>query len=247
MSTLTADTCCRSAPAPGITASRVAKAEWIKFRSLRSTWYSLGAAMVVAVGLGVLFSVLRGNDVANHGGLEGLRRHGLDAGEPARHVPGSARRRRARRPDDHRRVQHRDDPRLAVRRSGAQPGACRQGGGGRRSPRSSSATIASLLAFTIGQAALSAITSGSRSRHPARCGPSSAAASTWPSSRLLGLGCGFAIRSTGGALATLFGLLLVLPLLAQALPSSLAERRHEVPAAQRRNGHHDHVQPARTC
>ncbi len=37
---------------------------------------------------------------------------------------------------------------------------------------------------------------------------------------LLGLGCGFAIRSTGGALATLFGQLLVLPLLAQALPNS---------------------------
>ena len=38
---------------------------------------------------------------------------------------------------------------------------------------------------------------------------------------LLGLGCGFIIRNTGGAIAALFGLLLVLPLLAQALPSSL--------------------------
>ena len=38
---------------------------------------------------------------------------------------------------------------------------------------------------------------------------------------LLGLGCGFAIRNTGGAIAALFGLLLVLPLLAQALPTSL--------------------------
>jgi ABC-2 type transport system permease protein len=38
---------------------------------------------------------------------------------------------------------------------------------------------------------------------------------------LLGMGCGFIIRNTGGAIAALFGILLVLPLLAQALPSSL--------------------------
>jgi ABC-type transport system involved in multi-copper enzyme maturation permease subunit len=37
---------------------------------------------------------------------------------------------------------------------------------------------------------------------------------------LLALGCGFALRNTGGAIATLFGLILVLPLLAQALPTS---------------------------
>jgi ABC-2 type transport system permease protein len=40
---------------------------------------------------------------------------------------------------------------------------------------------------------------------------------------LLGLGCGFIIRNTGGAIASLFGLLLVLPLLAQALPSSISD------------------------
>ena len=40
---------------------------------------------------------------------------------------------------------------------------------------------------------------------------------------LLGLGCGFIIRNAGGAIAALFGLLLVLPLLAQALPSSLQQ------------------------
>ncbi|HKC29354.1 MAG TPA: hypothetical protein VKB75_15170, partial [Jatrophihabitans sp.] len=40
---------------------------------------------------------------------------------------------------------------------------------------------------------------------------------------LLGLGCGFIVRNAGGAIAALFGLLLVLPLLAQALPSSLQQ------------------------
>ena len=38
---------------------------------------------------------------------------------------------------------------------------------------------------------------------------------------LIGVGLGFAIRNTGGSIAALFGLLLVLPLLAQALPNSI--------------------------
>jgi hypothetical protein len=38
---------------------------------------------------------------------------------------------------------------------------------------------------------------------------------------LLGLGLGFMIRNTGAAIGALFGVLLVLPLLAQALPNSI--------------------------
>jgi hypothetical protein len=37
---------------------------------------------------------------------------------------------------------------------------------------------------------------------------------------LLGLGCGFILRNTGGAIATLFGLLLVLPGIGLVLPTS---------------------------
>ena len=39
---------------------------------------------------------------------------------------------------------------------------------------------------------------------------------------LVGTGIGFVLRSTAGAIATLFGLLLVLPVLAEALPSDWA-------------------------
>jgi hypothetical protein len=39
---------------------------------------------------------------------------------------------------------------------------------------------------------------------------------------LLGVGLGWIIRSTAGSIATLFGLLMVLPLLAGALPQSCA-------------------------
>jgi hypothetical protein len=41
-----------------VTQSRVVRSEWTKFRSLRSTWWSIGAAVVVTVGLGVLVSVI---------------------------------------------------------------------------------------------------------------------------------------------------------------------------------------------
>jgi len=43
----------------GVTQLSVINAEWIKLRSLRSTWYSLLATVVIIVGLGTLFSSLR--------------------------------------------------------------------------------------------------------------------------------------------------------------------------------------------
>jgi ABC-2 type transport system permease protein len=54
-----------SDPAPAITPvagpvtlARVVRSEWTKFRSLRSTWWSLAVTVVAAVGLGVLVSAL---------------------------------------------------------------------------------------------------------------------------------------------------------------------------------------------
>jgi len=51
----------RTAPAPGnqtlrVTQSRVLLSEWTKFRSLRSTIYTLLAAVVLTIGIGALFS-----------------------------------------------------------------------------------------------------------------------------------------------------------------------------------------------
>ena len=54
----------------GVTQRRAMVSEWIKFRSLRSTWWSIGVALLISIGLGVLFSALRGNDIASHGGFE---------------------------------------------------------------------------------------------------------------------------------------------------------------------------------
>jgi ABC-2 type transport system permease protein len=59
--TTTAMTLPKAAPVPlarPVTATRVLHSEWTKFRSLRSTWWSITTALVLTVGLGVLFSLV---------------------------------------------------------------------------------------------------------------------------------------------------------------------------------------------
>ena len=46
-----------------VTMSRVIHSEWIKFKSLRSTWISIAAALFAAVVLGILFSALRASHI----------------------------------------------------------------------------------------------------------------------------------------------------------------------------------------
>lgn len=41
-----------------VTQGRVIKSEWLKFRSLRSTYYSLGAALIGMIGFGALFAAV---------------------------------------------------------------------------------------------------------------------------------------------------------------------------------------------
>jgi hypothetical protein len=81
--------------------------------------------------------------------------------------------------------------------------------------------IASLFAFEGGQAMLSGagIHVGLRSPGAARAVLGGALYLTVVG--LLGVGLGFVVRNTAGAIATLFGLLLVLPAVVSALPSSL--------------------------
>jgi ABC-type transport system involved in multi-copper enzyme maturation permease subunit len=80
--------------------------------------------------------------------------------------------------------------------------------------------VMSLIAFFAGQAVLNTwgygVTLGSGGALRAVAG----AALYLTLIGLLALGLGFAIRSTGGAIATLFGVVLVLPALSQALPAS---------------------------
>jgi len=216
----------------GVTQSRVIASEWVKFRSLRSTWWSVGAALLVSVGLGILFSELRGNDIANG--------HGFEADQTALSLRGFFL------------------AQLAIGVLGVLFITGEYGTGMIRATLSAEprryrvwvgkivtvagvifviSLAASFAAFLGGQAVLSQFHVEARILTPkgvidfqqlgvslGHAGSLRAvfgAALYMVGVALLGLGCGFAIRNTGGAIAALFGLLLVLPLLAQALPTSL--------------------------
>ncbi len=178
--------------------------------------------MLAAIGLGVLFSVLRGNDVANHfdspkafGGpiqdwtLISLR--GMFLAQLAVAVLGVLM------------VTGEYSTGMIRASLAAVPGrglvlAAKVAVIGLATFVVS--TIASLVAFLLGQAALSAHHFGVSLSSPGALRAVIGGGLYLTLVALLGVGLGFAIRSTGGALATVFGLLLVLPLLAQALPSS---------------------------
>lgn len=212
-----------------VSLSRVIHSEWIKFRSLRSTWISIAAALVAAIGLGILFSALR----ASHFAAQTQGPHGLPAGHPAVLHGGL-------------------DPTMISLRglflaqlaigvlgvlliTGEYATGMIRGSltaVPRRHPillgkavvfAASTfviATAASLVAFLGGQAALNAQHLGVSLSSPGAARAVIGGGLYLMIVGLLGLGCGFLIRSTGGAIAALFGLILVLPLLANALPTS---------------------------
>lgn len=227
----------------GVTQARVVKSEWIKFRSLRSTWWSIGIVLLVSIGLGVLFSDLRGNDIVHNGGFvpdqTALTLRGFYLAQLAIGVLGVLF------------VTGEYSTGMIRATLSAVP---------KRVPAWAAKVavftafvfvvtlIAAFIAFLGGQAVLGtyhlhgAITSGPKGgagfipspnaplrslgvslSHPGSLRAVFGAALYMVGVGLLGLGCGFILRNTGAAIASLFGLLLVLPLLAQALPSSLQQ------------------------
>lgn len=225
----------------GVTQLRAMSSEWIKFRSLRSTWWSIGIALLVSVGLGILFSYLRGNDIANHGGIEPdptvLSLRGFYLAQLAVGVLGVLF------------ITGEYSTGMIRATLSAVP---------RRMPVwvakmvifagviFAITLVAAFVAFLGGQAVLGsyhgyigftpgpnggvAITPGGTLHslgvsisNPGSVRAIFGAALYMMGVGLLGLGCGFITRNTGAAIATLFGLLLVLPLLAQALPNSLQQ------------------------
>ena len=229
----------------GVTQRRSIVSEWIKFRSLRSTWWSIGIALLISVGLGILFSDLRGNDIATHGGFEPdqteLSLRGFYLAQLAVGVLGvlfitgeySTGMIRATLAAVPKRVP------VWVAKIAIFAGAIFL-----------ITLVAAFIAFLGGQAVLSGyhvngiFVAGPKGNigfspdaagavhslgvpisHPGSLRAIFGAALYMMGVGLLGLGCGFIIRNTGGAIAALFGLVLVLPLLAQALPTSL---QHDV-------------------
>lgn len=201
---------------PGVSFGRVLRSELIKFRSLRSTWITYVVALLIADGLGVLVAALRGNDIHSHGGdhiidsvafpLRGLMLAQLAIGVigvlfvTGEYATGSIR-----------------SSMTAVPK---------------RAPvlfgKSVILTVITgvlglvmtFVAFFAGEAVLSTWGYNVGLGHPGALRAVTGAALYLVCIALMGLGIGFALRNTGGAIATLFGIVLVLPLIAESLPAS---------------------------
>ncbi|HEX3824904.1 MAG TPA: ABC transporter permease [Mycobacteriales bacterium] len=230
MTTMTVAAAGRHSGREGVSLPRVINSEWIKFRSLRSSWIAFAAALVAAIGLGILFSAVRAH---NFGNIQHA------TGPNGQSIPASV-------------IRQGFDPtlvslrglflaQLAVGVLGVLMITGEYGTGMIRATLTSVptrrpvlfakcivfglftfviSTAASLIAFLGGQAALHSDDLGVSLSSPGALRAVIGGGLFLMIVGLLGLGCGFAIRNTGGAIATLFGLILVLPLLAQAFPQS---------------------------
>jgi ABC-type transport system involved in multi-copper enzyme maturation permease subunit len=201
-----------------VTQARVIASEWIKLRSLRSTVFALLAAVVFTVGLGILISSLRANDFNQHGFQPGpgfdptlVSLRGIYLAQLAIGVLGVLMITGEYSTGMIRATFSAVPKRLPVLWAKALVFAV---------VVFAIMSIASLCAFEGGQAALS--TAGI---HVGLGSPGAARAVLGGGLYLtvvglLGVGLGFLVRNTAGAIATLFGLLLVLPAVVSALPAS---------------------------
>lgn len=202
--------------APGLSFARVVKSELIKFRSLRSTWITYAVALLVADGLGVLVAALRGNEIHNHAGGEvidpvAFTLHGIFLAQLAIGVVGV----------------------LYITGEYA-TGSIRASitAVPKRVPVLLAKTVVftaitaavslamTFIAFYAGQAVLSTWNLNVSLGHDGALRAVTGSALYLVCVGLMGLGFGFALRNTGGAIATLFGVVLVLPLIVQSLPTS---------------------------
>ena len=206
---------------PKVTQLGVIRSEWIKLRSLRSTWFSLLAAVVIIAGLGTLFSAVRAhrlNQDLRPG--SGNRIFDFDATQVSLRGVFLAQ--------------------LAIGVLGVLVIAGEYGTGMIRSsiaavPHRTPVLIAKALvfavavfivsyvsafaAFLLGQRALASthLQASLSTPHAERAILGAAIYLTLIG--LLAIGLGFIVRNTAGAIATLFGIVLVAPLLTNALPT----------------------------
>jgi hypothetical protein len=228
VTTATLTTPSRPARREGLSLPRVIHSEWIKFRSLRSTWISIGAALLAAIGLGILLSALRASHFGRPifkgpGGVHQVQGipPGYDSAFTSLHGLLLAQ--------------------LAIGVLGVLMITGEYATGMIRATLTSvpvrtpvllakaivfGAAIfaiafpASLIAFLGGQAAMHSNHLGVSLSSPGAFRAVVGGGLFLMLIGLLGLGCGFAIRNTGGAIATLFGLVLVAPLITAAFPTS---------------------------
>jgi ABC-2 type transport system permease protein len=208
----------------------VMRSEWTKLWSLRSTWTTFAVALLPAIMLGVLISSLRASQLG--GGVHAA------AGNPAPVLDGRL---------DPVAVSLRGLvlAQLVIGTFGVLAVTGEYSSGTvftsltavpRRWPVVVGKVMAvasmiflialpaCLVAFLAGQAVLSPVHLGVPLSAPGAARAVLGGAVFLAVVGLLGLGCGFACRHTAGALATLYGLMLVLPAVAAALPSPWQNR-----------------------
>jgi len=214
--TATSSPATTTAPKGRVTPIRVIRAEWIKLFSLRSSWISLAVAVIAVIGLGVLFSAITNTHWSELRPEERL--HFEPVGVSLRGVMLAQ---------------------LVIGVLGALVITGEYATGMIRSslmavPRRLPVLVAkavvfagvtfvlmlasAFIAFFAGQAALGSHGTTLSAGHALR--PIVGVALYLTVVALFALGLGFALRNTAGTIATVFGLLLVVPGLAQLLPTS---------------------------
>ncbi|MGH3273188.1 MAG: ABC transporter permease subunit [Streptosporangiaceae bacterium] len=216
---MTSTTTGRQTPAPGvrITQARIIGSEWVKLRSLRSTTYSLVAAVAIIIGLGLLFSYF---DVARWSTLSAADRAAINPISVslrgvllAQLVIGSLG--------------------ILLITGEYATGMIRATVSAvpRRLPvlwaklilfgvvAAVVSVAAAMTAFLSGQAIFGARHIGASLGDPGVLRIVIGAGLYLAMVGLLGMALGFIVRSTAGAITVLFGILLVLPVLAEVLPS----------------------------
>jgi len=205
-------------PALRVTQLGVVRSEWIKLRSLRSTWFSLLAAVLIVDGLGTLFSALHTHRV--EGGVTPGGQIVIDATEVSLRGVFLAQ--------------------LAIGVLGVLVISGEYATGMIRSslaatPRrlpvlvAKAAVFAAVVfvialaatfgAFFLGQAVQASIHVQATLSTPGALRAIVASAVYLTLIGLMAVGLGFLIRNTAGAIATLFGIVLVAPILANTLPT----------------------------
>ena len=203
----------------GVDQLSVIRSEWIKLRSLRSTWYSLLATVVIIVGLGTLFSALRAHRFNQGGGpntsigdfdptlisLRGVFLAQLAVGVlgvliiTGEYSTGMIRSSVAAVPDR--------EPVLIAKALVFAVTAFIV------------TEVSAFAAFLLGQQALTSTHLKATLTTPHAERAILGAGLYLTLIGLLAVGLGFLVRNTAAGIATLFGIVLVLPLLAQALPT----------------------------
>ena len=212
----------------------ILRSEWTKLRSVRSTYWTLLGGRRRHVGLAALICSVC---VSRFDQIEPGRqaRRSTRPVQPERPVPGPAGDRRARRAGHDQRVQHRHDPRHLRRRApAAQCLAAKATVFG--AVTLVVGLVSCFAAFFIGQAILSAKHIEAHIGDPGVLRAVTGAGLYLAVLGLLALGIGALIRHSAGAIAAVFGLILVLPGLVGALPSSWERHHLAVPAEQRGRG-----------